>query len=80
MIEVKFLADYRGLLTGELFHGAGDIVEFDNQAAEKLVEAGRAQYLKEAPKAVDPYAVEEKVEKERPPPKAKRKAKKKAKK
>lgn len=44
---VRFLVDYRGVLTGELFYQAGAVVEVDNAPA--LVAAGRAEYVKEEP-------------------------------
>lgn len=59
MIKIKFVADYRGVLTRELFYGAGDIVEFDNHDAEVLVAAGRAEYLEPVDAAPDSYAVAE---------------------
>ena len=81
MIKIKFLANYRGVLTRELFYGAGDIVEFDNHAAEELVAAGRAEYLEPVGDAApDSYAVAE-AEPEAVEPKAKKsKPKKKVKK
>ena len=80
MVEVKFLADYRGVLTGELFFKAGDVVEFDVHAAEKLVEAGRAEHLPEKSKPkIEVTPEPEPVEPDEIEPKAK-KAKKKVKK
>ena len=43
METVRFLADYRGVLTGEVFYQAGDVAEFDEQPAEALIRDGRAQ-------------------------------------
>lgn len=44
---VRFLVDYRGVLTGEQFYQAGAVVELDNAPA--LVAAGRAEYVKIEP-------------------------------
>jgi len=43
METVRFLADYRGVLTGEIFYQVGDVAEFDEQTAEALIRDGRAQ-------------------------------------
>jgi hypothetical protein len=43
MGKIRFLSDYRGVLTDETFYHAGDVAEL--QAAAALVEAGRAEYI-----------------------------------
>lgn len=44
---VRFLMDYRGVLTRELFHPAGEVVELHPDEATRLVAAGRAELVVE---------------------------------
>lgn len=44
MAQVKFLQDYRGQFTGEVFYTAGTVAPFSADVADKLVKAGRAAY------------------------------------
>ena len=37
-VQVQFLQDYRGKLTGERFYQAGDATEFDESTARQLAE------------------------------------------
>lgn len=39
---VRFMVDYRGVLTGEVFYRAGEVVALDEPVALALVRAGRA--------------------------------------
>lgn len=50
MARVRFLVDYRGVLTSERFYQAGAVVELDNAPA--LVAAGRAEYVEAEPTTV----------------------------
>lgn len=45
MTKVKFLQDYRGKLTNEIFYTLGTVVEFDEATAAELVARGRAEYV-----------------------------------
>ena len=40
MKKVKFLRDFRGILTGEVYKQAGQTMELPNDAAAKLVKQG----------------------------------------
>ena len=51
MIQVKFLTDYRGVLTNERFYEAGEVAEFEDKAASQLVKENRAATLVIAEKA-----------------------------
>ena len=42
MIKVKFLVDYRGVLTNERFYEAGDVAEFEDKQASQLIKDNRA--------------------------------------
>ncbi len=42
---IVFLADYRGWLTAEQFHKAGDIAEYPPAVAAQLVADGRAEFV-----------------------------------
>ena len=41
---VKFLQDYRGQHTGEVFYTVGTVARFSTDVAAALVEDGRAEY------------------------------------
>lgn len=56
MSKIRFLVDYRGVLTGENYYQAGDVVEHHNAAA--LVAEGRAEYVKAEKPAPEPEPVE----------------------
>lgn len=43
-MKIKFLADFRGRLTREVFYGAGEIAGFSATIAAELVGLGVAQY------------------------------------
>ena len=43
MAAIRFLVDYRGVLTHERYYQAGDIAELDNATA--LVDEGRAEHV-----------------------------------
>lgn len=43
--QVRFLVDYRGVLTNELYYRAGDILDVTADQAARLVGAGRAEYI-----------------------------------
>jgi hypothetical protein len=45
MTAVRFLQDYRGVLTNEVFFEAGDIAEFKHGDAMPLVNDGRAELV-----------------------------------
>jgi hypothetical protein len=49
MAKIRFLADYRGVLTQERFYQAGAVVEDDSLNAPALVAAGRAEYVQDEP-------------------------------
>lgn len=48
-MKVKLLADYRGVLTGEAFYAAGEH-ELSDDMAQALINGGRAELVKPAPK------------------------------
>lgn len=48
MTEVKFIQDYRGVLTDETFYKAGTVAQLPEQKAIALVAAGRAEYVAES--------------------------------
>ncbi len=50
MKKVRFIEDYRGVLTSERYYRAGDVVELTNAAS--LVSAGRAEFVKLDPSPV----------------------------
>ena len=76
MIKVRFLTDYRGVLTREVFYTAGEVVEFDDVMAEDLLVAGRVERVVTEP-TPEPEVVEPKSKPKRKP---KKKPKKKVKK
>ena len=43
MIKVKFLQDFRGKLTKEIFYVAGTVAEFDAATAQALLDEQRAE-------------------------------------
>jgi hypothetical protein len=50
---VKFLNDFRGRETGEVFYCAGEVADVNVEMAERLVNQGRAELLSaELPAAV----------------------------
>jgi hypothetical protein len=52
MTKVKFLMDYRGALTEELYYQAGAVVEIENdEAAAQLVKQKRAELVVTHPAA-----------------------------
>lgn len=44
-MRIKFLTDYRGVLTGEEFYRAGTVADLHADIARALVDAGRASSL-----------------------------------
>ena len=42
MVKVKFLQDFRGKLTKEIFYVAGTVAEFDAATAQALLDEQRA--------------------------------------
>lgn len=46
MKKVRFIVDYRGVLTGEIFYEAGRVAEFEDGRAARLVKDGRARYVR----------------------------------
>lgn len=48
MADVKFLQDYRGVLTEEQYYTAGAVASFPDGRAAALVQAGRAERVTEA--------------------------------
>ena len=49
MITVRFLVDYRGVLTAEKYYQSGVMDSFEKIIAHALVDAGRAVYVEQAP-------------------------------
>jgi len=45
MSKVKFLVDYRGVLTNEEYYLAGEVANLENGAAARLVDDGRAVHV-----------------------------------
>lgn len=43
MVKVKFLQDFRGKLTKEIFYVAGTVAEFDAATAQALLDEQRAE-------------------------------------
>ena len=43
MVKVKFLQDFRGKLTKEIFYMAGTVAEFDAATAQALLDEKRAE-------------------------------------
>jgi hypothetical protein len=48
-MRIKFITDYRGVLTGERYYQAGEMGDFESPAAARLVNAGRAEYAEDQP-------------------------------
>jgi len=47
-MKLKFLVDYRGILTREWYYEAGDVVEVSGDIqGQALVNAGRAEFVEE---------------------------------
>lgn len=46
MVKVKFLQDFRGKLTKEIFYVAGTVAEFDAATAQTLLDEQRAEPAK----------------------------------
>ncbi len=51
MKKIRFISDYRGVLTKEQYYQAGDVVEIANAAS--LVIAGRAEFVDLDPLPID---------------------------
>lgn len=49
-MKVRFVVDYRGVLTGEQWFQAGQEAEIADLQAEQLIADGRAEAVKPAPK------------------------------
>lgn len=47
MKEVRFLQDYRGVLTDEAFFTSGSVASFNDKTAKALAIAGRAEIIEE---------------------------------
>lgn len=45
-VSVRFLQDYRGVLTDEAFYEKGSVIVFDAERATKLITQGRAVEVK----------------------------------
>jgi hypothetical protein len=45
-MKVKFKSDFRGKETGEQYFRAGEIADFDDKTAARLVTDGRAEFEK----------------------------------
>ena len=43
MVKVKFLQDFRGKLTKEIFYATGTVAEFDAATAQALLDEQRAE-------------------------------------
>ena len=43
MVKVKFIQDFRGKLTSEIFYLAGTVAEFDAATAQALLDEQRAE-------------------------------------
>ena len=52
MAVIKFIVDYRGVLTGERYFQVGDVIDLANATA--LVAEGRAVYVEKVPLKVPP--------------------------
>ena len=70
MEKVKFLSDYRGIRTNEIFYTKGSLVELANDAAFELEEMGVVEIVVEKPAKPAKAVV-----KEEPKPKPKTKSK-----
>ena len=45
MLTVRFVADYRGVLTGERYYQSGAVADFADVTAQALIGAGRVQLV-----------------------------------
>jgi len=43
MVKVRFIQDFRGKLTGEIYYLAGTVAEFDAATAQTLLDEKRAE-------------------------------------
>ena len=43
MVKVRFIQDFRGKLTGEVYYLAGTVAEFDAATAQTLLDEQRAE-------------------------------------
>jgi len=50
MKKIKFVVDYRGVLTDEEYFEKGTVKTFADTKAERLVKDKRAEYVKSEPK------------------------------
>ncbi len=77
-MKVKFLSDFRGRLTREVFYEAGEVAGFGAPVAAELVAAGVAQYAEPPAPALeaDPIPTPEPEPQTRQPRLPARKAKK----
>ena len=58
-MKIKFVQDYRGIVTDEQFYQVGDVVDFDKSVALKLIEDSRAApVIIRATPAATKYALE----------------------
>ena len=51
---VRFLVDYRGVLTGEIFYEAGTEVDIESNSAMRLIADKRAEMVEQEPEPVKP--------------------------
>ncbi|MBA4420267.1 MAG: hypothetical protein C0391_03895 [Anaerolinea sp.] len=49
-MKIVLLQDFRGVETRENFYLKGEVVEFENEAASRLIADGRAKAITETPK------------------------------
>jgi hypothetical protein len=49
MPKVKFLQDFQGKETGEVFYKAGQVADLSDYGATLVVKDGRAEFVQEAP-------------------------------
>lgn len=54
-MKINLLADYRGILTNEVFYPAG-VLDVDDAIAGRLVSGGRAEYV-DAPEPEKPVKI-----------------------
>lgn len=48
-MKIKFLTDFRGIETHEIFYQYGEVVDFDPETAARLVHDGRAELIEPEP-------------------------------
>jgi hypothetical protein len=51
IMRVKFIRDFRGRETGEVFYKAGSVVKLDDKIAQDLCKRGIVQLLKDEPES-----------------------------